>query len=165
LIGLGWPDRTILEASLMRYALILSSGLLLMGAAAPSASYNIFPEQAVMNAAAVAPDGVKGVFELPVRATGRQGGWFYLNSQQDYRDPRNLTIAIPGAMADALAQRFGAELDQYLTGKTIAVRGEAKRVKIHFLADGRPTEKYYYQTHVRLTDPNLLTVEGEPVRY
>ncbi len=71
MIGLGWPDRTILEASLMRYALILSSGLLLMGAAAPSASYNIFPEQAVMNAAAVAPDGVKGVFELPVRAAGR----------------------------------------------------------------------------------------------
>lgn len=148
----------------MRNALILSSILLPAAVAASSASYYIYPEQAVMNAAAVAPDGVKGVFELPVRATGRQNGWFYINSQKDYRDPRNLTISMSGKMAQALSQRFGADPAEYLPGKTIAVRGEAKQVKIHFLANGVATDKYYYQTHVHLRDPALLTVEGERIR-
>ena len=38
--------------------------------------------------------------------------------------------------------------DTALQGRTIRVDGEARRVRIDFLAGGRPTGKYYYQTHV-----------------
>ena len=134
------------------------------GVGTSSRSLRIQPEQAVMNAAAVAPNGVNGIFEMLVRATGRQGGNLYINSELDYRDPRNLSIAVPGPVATALAARFGTPPDQFLIGKTIAIRGTARRVRIDFTTNGRPTGKYYYQTHVRLEAPHHLTVEGEMPR-
>lgn len=114
-----------------------------------------------MNAAAVAPEGVNGIFEMQVRNIGRQNGILYLNSESDYRDPRCLTIVVPPATADALSQRFGADVDRHLAGKTIAVRGTARRVRIHFYSNGKMTEKYYYQTHLDLKAARHLTVSGE----
>ncbi|RKF18211.1 hypothetical protein D6851_15485 [Altericroceibacterium spongiae] len=121
------------------------------------------PEQAVINAAAVAPDGVKGIFELTVRGTGRDGGYLYLNSQKDYRDQRSLNIEISPSVQRELADRFGIDPRVYLAGKRIAVRGEAKRVLINFTYNGAPTGKYYYQTHIALSAPEDLTVAGEQV--
>ncbi|UUL83168.1 hypothetical protein [Sphingomonas qomolangmaensis] len=121
----------------------------------------IAPEQAVMNAAAVAPAGVSAIFEMQVRNSGRQDGILYLNSEADYRDPRCLTIAIAAPIADALHQRFGTAVDQHLSGKTIAVRGTARRIRIHFYSSGKMTDKYYYQTQVNLKAARHLTVSGE----
>jgi hypothetical protein len=121
------------------------------------------PEQAVMNAAA-SPEGTSGVFELPVRAAGRADGNLYLNSELDYRDPRNLSIVISPAVELLLSQRFGSNPDAFLIGKTIAVRGTARKTRIIFLAGGRPTDKYYFQTHVRLRRADDLAVSGERPR-
>ena len=118
------------------------------------------PEQAVMNAAEM-PAGVGGVFEMVVRATGRQGRFLYLNSETDYRDPRNLTIVIAPGQEQALAERLGGPVEAALSGKVVAVRGVAKKTKIDFLTDGQPTGKYYFQTHLTLMSPRDLTVEGE----
>ncbi len=150
----------------MKRAIMIGSLALLLGGCASTRTVgiaspgNISPEQAVIRAAAAAPGGVKGVFELTVRATGRQDGFLYLNSEADYRDQRCLTIAVPPEVAQAMAQRFRAEPDRYFVGKRIAIRGTAHRVRIVFLANGSPTSKYYYQTHVELVSLDQLSVEG-----
>lgn len=45
--------------------------------------------------------------------------------------------------------------------KKIVINGEAKRVKIAFTYKGKPTNKYYYQTHIRLMDISQLMVLDE----
>ncbi|MGB3722145.1 MAG: hypothetical protein WA979_04915 [Pacificimonas sp.] len=147
-------------------ASFLFSAILAGACAGPSArdtsSLRIHAEQAVMNAAAVAPEGVNGIFEIAVRGTGRSGGRLFLNSERDYRDPRALNIAIAPAIEQQLEARFGRPPATHLEGKTIAVRGTAKRVRIEFTQNGRRSGKYYYQTHVVLEEARHLTVSGEP---
>lgn len=118
----------------------------------------IAPEQAILAAAEAAPLGVKGRFAMTVRGAGRQDGNLYLNSQPDYRDQRNLTIAMPDATAARLAAALGGDPETMLIGRQVLVDGTARRVRIFFTTNGRPTEKYYYQTHVVITDPDALSV-------
>lgn len=118
------------------------------------------PVQAVINAAEM-PEGVSGVFEMVVRATGRQGGLLYLNSETDYRDPRNLTIVVAPAEEEVLSVRLGGPVQTTILRKVIAVRGTAKKTRIDFITDGRPTGKYYFQTHLKLRSARDLTIEGE----
>jgi len=93
-----------------------------------------------------------------VQATGSRDGFTYLNSELDYRDPRCLTIAIPKAVALKLQAQLGEDPLQALKGKHVVVNGTAKRVTVLFLKDGKPTGKYYYQTHVTVTNPKQITV-------
>lgn len=126
----------------------------------PAASSRLSPVQAVINAAEM-PRGIGGVFEMVVRATGRQGGFLYLNSETDYRDPRNLTIVIASPQEQALVERLGHPVESRLLRKVIAIRGVARKTRIDFTADGRPTGEYYFQTHLVLRSARDLTVEGE----
>lgn len=123
------------------------------------------PEQAVFNAAA-SRNGFTASFQMVVRASGRQDGILYLNSKRDYRDPRNLSIDINAATERSLAERLGGAVQPTLAGKTIVVRGTARKTRIDFINDdGRPSGKYYYQTHLVLKDARDLTVSTEgPVR-
>lgn len=105
-----------------------------------------------------APIGVKGTFELPIKSSGIQGGIFYLNTEADYRDRRNITVAIHPKLIGAFTKKFGESPDLFFTGKTIEVTGEAKRVKIFFFSKGEITEKYYFQTHVRVTSLSQINV-------
>lgn len=118
------------------------------------------PAQAVMNAAEM-PDGVGGVFEMVVRATGRQGGRLFLNSEADYRDPRNLTIVVTPAEEEALRVRLGGPVETAILKKVIAVRGIARKTRIDFVTDGLPTGKYYFQTHLKLRSARDMTIQGE----
>ena len=93
-----------------------------------SAPVRLSPAQAVMNAAEM-PSGVGGVFEMVVRATGRQGSFLYLHSEADYRDPRNLTITIGPLQERALAERLGQPVEESVLRKVIAVRGIAKKLE------------------------------------
>jgi len=134
----------------------------LLGCGAPAASSDpsqpITPIQAILAAASAAPNVVKGVFVLEVRATGRQDGNIYLNSELDYRDQRNLTIAIFPDAAPELRRKFSNDVDVALKGKRIRVSGVAQRVKIGFFENGEFTGKYYYQTHVDVTAANQIEV-------
>ncbi len=121
-------------------------------------SGDISPREAVVAAADAAPRSVPGTFALLVRATGRGGRRVYLNSELDYRDQRNVTVNIDPGAAAALERRFGAPADEFFRGKFIRVRGAARRVRIHFITDGRPTGLYYYQTHVAVGDADQITV-------
>lgn len=127
---------------------------------APMAPLRLSPAQAVINAAET-PAGVSGVFEMVVRSTGRDGGMLFLNSELDYRDPRNLTIVVPPAVERALEDRLGGPVEPAILKRTIAARGTARKTKTIFLSEGRPTDKYYFQTHLRLGSARDLTVAGE----
>jgi len=119
------------------------------------------PAQAVFLAATAAPEMVTGAFALQVRAAGRAEDNVYLNSELDYRDQRNLSIAITPLAKLDLEKRYGQPPDQFFIGKDIVVHGAARRMKIIFLADGQPTDKYYYQTHVVVYDASQITI-AEP---
>ncbi len=118
----------------------------------------IAPRKAIEMAADAAPAAVPGKFVLTVRATGREDDLIFLNSEADYRDQRNLTIDIPPLVSAMIVKKFGAPPDVYFAGKKITVTGEARRVKIVFTCHGLPTGKYYYQTHVELTDADYIEI-------
>jgi hypothetical protein len=137
---------------------------LLLASCAAHASHvtqlRLTPAQAVINAAEM-PAGVSGVFERVVRSTGREGGNLFLNSELDYRDPRNLTIVVSPPVEQALENRLGAPVESAVARRTIAVRGTARKIKVVFMSDGRPSGKYYFQTHLTVGSARDLTVEGE----
>jgi hypothetical protein len=118
----------------------------------------IAPAEAIQRAAEAAPTGVPGIFAMHVQATGTQDGCAYLNSELDYRDQRNLTVAISPNAAKAMAAKLGASPLDYYKGKVILVHGSAYRTKIRITVDHRYTGKYYYQTHVRVMDPAQVEV-------
>lgn len=123
----------------------------------------IGPAEAIVSAATAAPQAVRGRFAMRVQAVGRRDGNIYLNSEEDYRDQRNLTVTIRPSAINALAERFGEQADRFLIGKRIVVDGEARRVQIDFTHNGQPTGNYYFQTHidVRNADQLSITTAGE----
>jgi len=123
-----------------------------------SASGTYTPKDAVFMAADAAPKPVPGIFVMTVRATGRQDGNIYLNSELDYRDQRNLSIEICPPAFDGLQAHFGSEPDKFFLDKRIAVTGQARRVKIHFMVNGAPSDKYYYQTHVTVCSAGQIAL-------
>lgn len=124
---------------------------------APSSEW-ITPEEAVIAAARAAPRGVPGTFAMRVLGTGTDGDRFFLNSEEDYRDQRNLTVAMSGQAAGQLAERLGTDPLVGLMNREILVRGSAVRTRIYFFANGHMTDKYYYQTHVNVDDASQVTV-------
>jgi hypothetical protein len=124
----------------------------------PADPTHILPEQAVMRAAQAAPSGIVGVFDMRVKSTGSQNGIVFLNSENDYRDQRNLTIEITPEAAQALSERLGASPTDALKGKHVLVNGAAKRVTIAFYNDGKQSDKYYYQTHVKVDKADQVRV-------
>ena len=146
--------------ALLPILLFASATLGATGAASQAAAdpRPMSPEEAVMAAAEAAPGGVPGVFAMRVTATGWVDRRVYLNSENDYRDQRNLTINISPGAAAALARRHGARADRFFAGKAIEVRGTARRTRIDFISRNRPTGLYYYQTQVAVTDPDQIEV-------
>ena len=93
---------------------------------------------------------VKGVFELTVKGTGNDRKWYYLNSNRNYRIKNNLTIKFSKHIHKRLTKKFGQDPLQYLYGKKIRVKGEAKKVKIYKYENGKRTNLVYFQSHVIL---------------
>jgi hypothetical protein len=125
-----------------------------------SAGDTIAPVDAVMRAAADPQRGIRGTFRMKVSTAGRQDGNIYLNSENDYRDQRNLTVAILPSAQRQVAAIYGREADAAFKGKTILVSGIARRVTVWFNSDGRRSDKYYYQTHVDVLDASQLKTIG-----
>jgi len=118
------------------------------------------PALAVMAAADAAPRGHPGRFGFIVRRADMVGPRLFLNSYPDYRDQRNLSVVIePSILADVRA-RYGADLRRAFLGRSILVDGEARRTRIDFTVDGRPSGKYYFQTHVAVSNPAQLRIVG-----
>lgn len=122
----------------------------------------IEPYAAIWMAAQAAPRAAPGVFGLQVRAVDVDQGRGYINSETDYRDPRNVTVRLePGALA-MLGPEPRAVLARQLR-QHLRVQGAVQRTRIDFLADGQPSGKYYYQTHIQVTDLAQITrMDGTP---
>ncbi|HET9031502.1 MAG TPA: hypothetical protein VFN25_01220 [Dokdonella sp.] len=115
----------------------------------------IEPIEAIRAANEDPAQGVRGEFIVTVKALDSSGGWSFVNSEQDYRDQRNLTIKMPTAMVPALEQNLGVKFSE-LMNRRLVFRGVAKRVRINFTNNGLPSGKYYYQTHVQVEDPSQI---------
>lgn len=115
----------------------------------------IEPVDAVRAANEDPGNGVRGEFIVTVRATGAELGRVFLNSEADYRDQRNLTVNLSAVIVPELEQRLGVPLAD-LRNRRLVVRGIARRVRIDFISEGRPSGKYYYQTHVRVDDARQI---------
>jgi hypothetical protein len=112
-----------------------------------------------MKAAAAYPRMVFGVFEFRVRRAEQVGPNFFLNSEQDYRDQRDLCIRILPSAERLLRDRFGRDLRTTLLGHDIRVIGPAVRTRVDFVDDfGRASGKYYYQTQVPVIDSREIEV-------
>jgi hypothetical protein len=107
-----------------------------------------------------APKGVIGTFQIPIKAFGTKGNVVYLNSELDYRDRRNISLAILPEAIKELKTRFGENYQSFFINKTLKVKGMAKRVKIFFISNGRMTKKYYYQTHIRIVTGAQIQVKS-----
>lgn len=103
-------------------------------------------------AAKSAPNGVKGLYQLSIQAAGRKRANVYLNTEFDYRDQRNVTIVLTPDVVKQCVEKFGSDPTDYFVGKSLIVDGEAKRVKIYLITNGRQTNKYYFQTHINVTN-------------
>lgn len=111
------------------------------------------PLEAIVGAAAAVEEGITGTFKISVQASGADSRSGFLNSELDFRDQRCLTVEIPGALMQPLADVVGANPLTYYRGKTIEIDGIAKRVTIRVRdQNGDPTSVYYFQTQVALTD-------------
>lgn len=139
-------------------ALPVTSVALAQAVRPPDPPAAIYPGEAISRAADAAPRGVRGRFVMKVRAVGRAGGRLFLNSEEDYRDQRNLAVAVPPGAARAAMKRLGLQRDGDFVGRRIAVDGVAERVRIDFTSNRRPTEKYYYQTYVRVSRPGQISL-------
>lgn len=144
-----------LVASMAAVALALAGCIVRV----PQASVDggITPAQAIQLAAANPLRGVSGRFPMKVRAAGRSE-LLHLNSETDYRDQRNVTITVLSAAEAGLATRLGKPPIEAMVGRDIVVSGRARRVRIVFYSDGKPTDKYYYQTHVVVSDADQIAL-------
>ncbi len=120
------------------------------------------PRQAVMLAADHPDTGFGGRFRMTVRNTGTDNDTVFLNSEEDYRDPRNLTLRIPRQRADAVAKQLGVAHLGQLQGHVLEFEGVARRVRIDFMVGTRPTDKYYYQTQATLDAALHIEDRGAP---
>jgi len=137
-----------------RIALMLLLAASLNAAAQPTSQPGrIFATRDVIEAAAAAEgEPIHATIEIVVQATGSEHGVLFLNSEKDYRDPRNITVELwPSSIAE-LQQRFGEKLPEAMIGQRIRVAGYARRVTIWFYCQGMRTDKYYYQTHLPVAD-------------
>ena len=103
----------------------------------------------IRNAAESAPKGVKGEYLLSIKGTGKQGPVVYLNTELDYRDQRNVTVALHPNIIPQLKSQYGVTPEAFFTGKTILVKWHAQRVRIDFLdAKQKTSEKYYIKKQI-----------------
>lgn len=112
----------------------------------------------IQNAADAAPAAVPGKYTLKIKAVGADGSVVFLNTEQDYRDQRCVSVALHPMVVAQLTEKYGMSPQQYFADKSITVKGKAQRMKIVFRTDGKLTGKYYYQTHIFVRDMAQLDV-------
>jgi hypothetical protein len=115
----------------------------------------------IRSAAGAAPDGVEGEYILKIKAAGNQGPFVYLNTEFDYRDQRSVTVAIHPRLVPLFVKKYGVTPQEYFINKSIVVYGQAKRVRINFVSQNKPSNKYYYQTHIMIMDMAQIKVLDE----
>lgn len=145
----------------MKYLVILS--VLILSACSSTAEVTSKSEvtdiiQLIEQAKRRFPEGVIGTFQIAIKATGSQNGIVYLNSNLDYREPTNITLALAPSTIKEFSDTYNASPGSYFKNKTIEVTGKVERIKIYLYKNGKVTKKYYFQTHIRVTAIDQIRV-------
>jgi hypothetical protein len=118
-----------------------------------------------------APEPVSGTFLLTIKASGRVRQVAFLNTEEDYRDPRSVSVELVFDVYRNLRKRLGGKPGDVLIGKTVLITGDVRRVPI-YLTDRsnvrrmharQPPLPAYYQTHVFVRNADDLQVVEPPV--
>lgn len=104
------------------------------------------------------PEGIRGTFQIPIKATGSQHDVVYLNSNLDYREPTNITLALAPFVIEAFTSTYKSSPELYFINKTLEVTGKVERIKIYMYENGKRTKRYYFQTHIRVTSIDQIKV-------
>ncbi len=104
------------------------------------------------------PEGVRGTFQIPIKASGSVRGIIYLNSDLDYREPSNISIVLSPVIVESVSNTYGSSPDLYFIDKTIEITGKVERVKVHYFKNGKRTKKYYFQTHIKVDSIDNIRV-------
>jgi hypothetical protein len=145
----------------MKYFVLLSIFVLSACATTPATTRPSAPTDVmglIKQSEASAPDGIKGNFQFSIKASGMENGTTYLNTELDYRDRRNITLALLPNTIAAFTEQYGSAPDTYFVNKNIEVIGEAKRFKTWFSVNGKRTDKYYFQTHINVGSIDQIKV-------
>jgi hypothetical protein len=115
---------------------------LLLAQPEPGYAERIFsPREAVEAAADSEGKPVRGIFDLRVKATGATAHHVYLNSERDYRDQRNLSIAISRGVAAQIARRKGTTGHRFFENQSVRVYGAVQRVRGRLPGSERPSDR------------------------
>lgn len=117
-------------------------------------------EQAI-ELAATSRSGIDVEIDMPVKrmgeGAGHEKGRIFLDSEDDYRDPRSLNIQVfPDAVRD-LKMRGGERFFETLVGRTVHVRGTVIRVPIRVMHLQKRVG-YYFQTQMYVRSADDLRV-------
>ncbi|KZN30161.1 hypothetical protein N480_04220 [Pseudoalteromonas luteoviolacea S2607] len=100
---------------------------------------------------AKAPHGVSGTFEFEVKAAGKVDGEIFLNTQENFRDRRSISIALSPEVIRAFIRKEGLSPKVYFIGKKIQVTGEAKRKQVFLKSNGIKMSSYFFLTEISVT--------------
>lgn len=101
---------------------------------------------------------VNGGYQLAIKAGRRQGQFVYLNTHEDHRDPKNITVTLAPDIAKELSERYESLPEAFFVNKTIRVDGEVRHVKMWHYEGDRRTNKYFYQTRIQVRDPANISL-------
>ena len=105
--------------------------------------------------------GVLGTYQFQVKGANVVNGVLFLNSEDNYRDPKNLTVRCDETATRMLTLRFSGSPAMFLKGKCIQAVGRPIRVPVALVVDGEVSNRGYYQTHIRISNPEMLTMCGQ----
>ena len=126
-------------------------------------------EQAIQLAAERAPNPAPATFLLTIKASGKDDGIVFLNTEADYRSPRSVAIELLPDVAKQLGKRLGGKPGTVLVGKTVYLIGEVRQVPIYIndasnqrrAKSGLDPLPAYYQTHVFIRNADQLQVVAD----
>jgi hypothetical protein len=114
----------------VRLTALLACLLLAAPAATRQQLPTLSPAQAISRAAAASPKPVRALFQFKIGGAAKSRDGFYLDSEQNFRSPGNLGVAIRASAMPGLTRKYGPNLKAALVGKTIKLIGEVRRVAV-----------------------------------
>lgn len=118
------------------------------------------PMQAIEYSEMLKSAGFDGVFKFEIKAANIHNNYLYINSEEDYRDRRCLTVRIKPELVSEFTNRYGENVSEALVGRSLMVKGTARRQVIRAIGpDHKPTFPYY-QTHIVVEDLTQLIISA-----